>query len=310
VGFNLGTLSFSNVENLDLRLGGISATAAQLSAFTSIYTTDGTADVSIGLTGLGGTIDFGALWHGKQTLHIDAYGAGDGTGYTLTGTSRSDIIAGSDYTDTISGGGGNDILNTRDGIGDVLNGDDGSDELTTYATDVTLNGGNGKDRLFSYSGGFLNGDAGDDKLIAHLGAPTSFGGEGRDRIFAATGSDTFVYTAATESSGADHDTIRDTNFANDIWDLAVAVTGIDATITTGTLDKGVTFDAGITAAADAAHLAANHAVLFTPDGGDRAGSTFLIVDLNGTAGYQSGQDLVIKLADAQNIDSFATTNFA
>jgi hypothetical protein len=36
-------------------------------------------------------------------------------------------------------------------------------------------------------------------------------------------------------------------------------------------------------------------VLFTPDGGNLAGHTFLVVDVNGAAGYQAGQDYVFQL---------------
>lgn len=45
-------------------------------------------------------------------------------------------------------------------------------------------------------------------------------------------------------------------------------------------------------------LTAGHAVFFTPDSGSLAGQLFLVVDGNGTAGYQAGQDFVILLANA------------
>jgi hypothetical protein len=44
-----------------------------------------------------------------------------------------------------------------------------------------------------------------------------------------------------------------------------------------------------------AGLGAHHAVLFKPNSGTLSGDTFLVVDLNGTAGYQSDHDLVIRL---------------
>lgn len=37
------------------------------------------------------------------------------------------------------------------------------------------------------------------------------------------------------------------------------------------------------------------AVLFTPDSGTLSGHTFLIVDINGTAGYQASADLVADI---------------
>jgi hypothetical protein len=51
-------------------------------------------------------------------------------------------------------------------------------------------------------------------------------------------------------------------------------------------------------------------VLFTPDRGTLAGHTFLIVDANGTAGYQAGQDYVIDITGATNLGSLSTTNFS
>ena len=55
-----------------------------------------------------------------------------------------------------------------------------------------------------------------------------------------------------------------------------------------------TFNTDLTAAMSG-HLGAHHAILFTPNAGTLSGETFLVVDLNGTAGYQSGHDLVIRM---------------
>jgi hypothetical protein len=52
-----------------------------------------------------------------------------------------------------------------------------------------------------------------------------------------------------------------------------------------------------------------HAVLFTPDGGTLAGHTFLVVDVNGMAGYQAGEDYVFQLESASNLASLSTSNF-
>ncbi len=45
------------------------------------------------------------------------------------------------------------------------------------------------------------------------------------------------------------------------------------------------------------HLGAHHAVLFSVNAGTLHGQVFLIVDLNGTAGYQAGADLVLHLTN-------------
>jgi hypothetical protein len=71
------------------------------------------------------------------------------------------------------------------------------------------------------------------------------------------------------------------------------VSSIDTALKTGTLSTS-TFDSNLTSALSG-HLTAHGAILFTPNAGTLSGETFLIVDLNGTAGYQSGADLVIHL---------------
>jgi hypothetical protein len=43
------------------------------------------------------------------------------------------------------------------------------------------------------------------------------------------------------------------------------------------------------------HLAAHHAILFRPNAGSYAGQYFLVVDVNGHAGYDAGADLVFHL---------------
>jgi Ca2+-binding RTX toxin-like protein len=307
-GFDLGTMSFTNVERLDLGLGGITASAAQLSAFKHIYTTDGTSDVQVQLAGAGGTIDFGSTWNGPALLHIDGFGAGDGTGYVIIGTHHQDFIAGSDFTDTISGGKGDDFLNTRDGNGDILNGDEGNDTLTSFGANAFLSGGAGKDTMFLYSGGLMNGGDGNDSMQSQLGS-TFMGGLGADGMRGGAGNDQFDYGAVAESTGDGHDTIKNIDFTQDTFSVPVTVTGVDAAITTGALDSGATFDATLTVAVNAGNLSAGHAVLFTADAGTRAGHTFLIVDQNGVAGYQAGADLVIELVNGSNLASLATGNF-
>jgi hypothetical protein len=44
-----------------------------------------------------------------------------------------------------------------------------------------------------------------------------------------------------------------------------------------------------------AGLGAGRAGLFTPTAGDLAGTLFLVVDANGEAGYQAGEDFVFAL---------------
>ena len=53
---------------------------------------------------------------------------------------------------------------------------------------------------------------------------------------------------------------------------------------------------------------ANHAVLFTADAGNLANVTFMVVDINGTAGYQANADLVVRLDN--HTGSLTTGNFS
>lgn len=71
---------------------------------------------------------------------------------------------------------------------------------------------------------------------------------------------------------------------------------------TGPLDRGAwhgalsaaSFDADI-AKAVGQSLTAGHGLFFTPDSGDFAGEAFLVVDANGKAGFQAGEDIVYHL---------------
>lgn len=140
----------------------------------------------------------------------------------------------------------------------------------------------------------LRGFDGLDRIFGSGGNDTIEGGHGADRMRGGGGSNTFVYKCAEDSTGQACDRIANFNVHRDHFQFATAVTAVDPTIASGTLRSGH-FNSDLGAAADAAHLGANHAVLFTPDLGQHAGETFLVVDLNGVAGYQGGDDVVIQL---------------
>lgn len=143
------------------------------------------------------------------------------------------------------------------------------------------------------------GGAGDD-LIYGLG--------GGDRLAGGAGADTFVYSRISNSTGADYDSLTDFDAGEDRIDLPVAVTGFAAALAGGTL-SAESFDSDLAAALAADALGAGQAVLFTPDAGDLAGTVFLIVDANGEAGYQAGEDLVIALPGAEAADISSTGIF-
>ncbi len=155
-------------------------------------------------------------------------------------------------------------------------------------------------------------DAGqaNDVLTGGAGNDTFFGNGGADKMNGGTGSDTFVYDAVTDSTGySTHDVITAFNGATDTFDMPGAVGGVDAAVTHGELRSGTHFDVDLAAAIGSAQLAAGHAVVFTADSGNLSGRTYLIVDANGTAGYQAGQDYVIELTAPTNLDHLSAGSF-
>jgi hypothetical protein len=88
-----------------------------------------------------------------------------------------------------------------------------------------------------------------------------------------------------------YDTVVGFQASMDAFDL-MGVSDVDTAITSGTLSTA-TFDTNLAAAMSG--LQANHAVLFTANAGTLSGATFLVVDQNSTAGYQSGSDLVMRV---------------
>jgi methionine-rich copper-binding protein CopC len=149
------------------------------------------------------------------------------------------------------------------------------------------------------TGNVLTGGALND-TIAGLGRADTLTGAG--------GIDTFVYHAVADSTSRNFDTITDFDASADRLDLWYQVTGVDPSITTGSVGTR-TFDANLASAVGAARLAAHHAVLFTPSAGAHLGKTFLIVDANGVAGYQAGADLVILLGAASNLSGLTSSDF-
>jgi hypothetical protein len=177
-------------------------------------------------------------------------------------------------------------------ISQTLAGGDFNDTLIGLGGDDTLFGHGGRD--------LMRGGAGTDELI---------GGGGKDILLGDGGHDVFAYALASDSTGESYDTIKTADFLDDALDTSVTMTGIDTAITIGALRKHH-FDNDLAAAADAAHLDVDHAVLFTPDDGLHAGDTFLLVNLDGVAGYQPGNDLVVQLVNAQNLASLGLEDFA
>ena len=152
---------------------------------------------------------------------------------------------------------------------------------------------------------FLGGD-GDDLFRGGAGDDLVFGEDGADSLGGGGGADVFAYSSASESSGAGYDRLVDFDASEDKIDLPVTVTGFDAAISAGTL-SAATLDADLSGALGG--LGAGRAVLFAPDSGDLAGTVFLIVDGNGVAGYQTGEDYVFALTGGNLADLSGATGF-
>ncbi len=192
------------------------------------------------------------------------------------------------------------FINPGTGSNDSIMGGSGPNTYHGRGGDDLIRGGEGNDTLY--------GDGGNDTLQGDKGDDTLIGGPGRDTMTGGNGNDTFVYNAATDSTGKNFDTITTFHADGDRIAAWVAVTGVDPEVMGGTLSDA-TFNHDLSVAMGAGRLAANHAALFAPDAGGYAGQLFLVIDTNGVAGYQTQQDLVIRLESPQHIDQFAMGNF-
>lgn len=246
------------------------------------------------------------LWGGSGNDTITAGAGADslngGVGDdTLSGGGGNDMLDGSTGNDTISGGLGNDTLmggtgnNTLDGGADT---DTADYSLSTKAVTVNLGLSSAQavnsletDTLTSIEN--VTGSAFRDTLMGSAGDNVLNGGLGADHMNGGGGSDTFVYALAAESTSKNYDTISDFRPSNDTIDFGFQVNALDAKISDGHLST-MTFDADMAAAVGAGQLGIHDAVIFTPTTGSLAGLTFVIVDANGVAGYQAGEDFVIQ----------------
>ena len=271
----------------------------------------------------------------------------EGTTATIDGHDGNDVIDMASYfnaADQIDGGSGRDTLklNGNYSTGIVL----GADTLTNvekiilatgfsynFTTDdnnvaaggrlvvdastlatgqiLTFNGSAETDGRFAITGGagadVLTGGAGNDVFVGNLGKNVFDGGAGADRMTGGGNIDTFVYLDTSDSTSTVRDIVTSFNTVNDKFDLDVTVANIDTAVVTGRLGAA-NFDTNLTAAL-AGHLAAGDAIVFTPTLGGLQGHTFLIVDANGVAGYQAGQDYVIELVGTGSLSGLSTANF-
>jgi Ca2+-binding RTX toxin-like protein len=173
----------------------------------------------------------------------------------------------------------------------------------TAALGVFLNGAAETNGSFSFLGSaetdVISGGAKDDVITAGLG---------NDLIGGAGGADLFVYPSVSDSTSTEHDHLVEFNANRDSIAVLTPVTGVDAAVIGGTLNLS-NFDERLESKIDGTRLGADHAVLYQASAGELAGVLLLIVDQNGTGGYQAGEDLVLRLIDPLHLGSLDVGNF-
>lgn len=157
-------------------------------------------------------------------------------------------------------------------------------------TNLTLNASAETDGNYIITGGQAN-----DTITTGAGNDRIFGGLGADVLTGGAGADTFLYNGVSESTGATFDRIVGFVSGQDRFDVTSTITSIGATVGAGNLSTA-SFNTDLAAVIGAGQLSVGQAVLFTATGGTFAGSTFLIVDGDGVAGYQANSDYVFLLS--------------
>ncbi|MDB5671503.1 MAG: tandem-95 repeat protein, partial [Alphaproteobacteria bacterium] len=135
--------------------------------------------------------------------------------------------------------------------------------------------------------------AGSDIIVGGSGDDTIYGGLGRDFLSGGSGADTYVYLSAAESTSTGYDTIVGFDYHVDRIDVPGGGTRSFNHAAAGNLSTA-SFDSDLSAGM-AGVLDAGGAALFAVTGGTLSGHVFAVIDSNGVAGYQAGQDLVIEL---------------
>jgi Ca2+-binding RTX toxin-like protein len=248
---------------------------------------------------------------GNDTLYLNGdYSAGLHFGVTtLQNVENVTLAAGHSYAlvfrdANLAAGQTMTVSGATLGADDTLNISAAAETDGSYA----MKGGAGDDRLVGGAhGNTLSGGAGNDNLIGGSGVDTFTGGAGADTITTHGGADVFVYASAADSTGLAHDAIGGFDASLDSIDLRFAVTAVDAAVQSGTL-SAATFDTDLASAVGSAQLGIHHAVAFTATAGGLQGHSFLVIDANGSAGYQAGQDIVIDVTGG-SLAGLSTANF-
>jgi Ca2+-binding RTX toxin-like protein len=214
---------------------------------------------------------------------------------TLTHIQRILVAGAFDYTLDVS------RFTTTDVAGLTVS---GLNVLAGHTLDVTAKGCEENVTVF---GGF-----GDDIIRGGKAITAFVGNDGTDTLIKGQGSGHFFFDDVAESTGAQYDTIAgfDTNDSHILAGFVEGgVDGVNSHLTDGTL-TAANFDDDLEDAVNPRVLDADFAVLFTPDGGNLAGRVFLIVDGNAAAGYQAGEDMVVRLKNGVDLEALSEFNFS
>jgi hypothetical protein len=291
----IAALAGAGIDRIDATGGTLAFSLAQ---FDALGKTLLTASSGLALTGTSGNDALGFTVQPLAAHHRVDGGAGVDV-LTLGGDYSAGLVFQADTIHDVEriqlAAGGSYKLTTADGnvaAGEILT--VGGSKLGAADT-LVFDGSAESDGRFSFAGG--------------AGSNSFTGGRGADQIAAGSGADLVRYTAARQSTSSGYDTISGFDAAVDDFFVWSGVTGVDAAIGAGTLSTA-TFGADLAASVNAASLLAHHAVLLTATAGSLAGARFLVVDTNGTAGYQDGNDLAIRLEASTNMAAFSLGNFA
>lgn len=188
-------------------------------------------------------------------------------------------------------------------------------ERALFSGDDHMDGGTGDDVLFGLTGNDrMAGSSGADQFNGGRGRDTLIGGAGGDFLDGGRDGDVFVYRFASDSGGGVYDRIEGFNANQDLLVVPHAVTGIDGAVDAG-YAAGANVDPELAAALDADHLGAHHAALarvfipLDPMLPAYREAIFLVVDVNGVAGYQGGEDLAIEVGNAKGLNHLDIDNF-
>jgi hypothetical protein len=299
-----------------------------------------TAAANVGLT-----VDASQL-SATNSLTFNGAAAGATSTLTITGGDGNDVLTGGAAddvfdlshggNDTVSGGAGDDstLLGGALTTDDRIDGGTGFNSVSlTGDTTVVLGattmvdiqqvalGGGASYNITTNDATVASGSSltvnasqlGTGDTLTFNGAAETNGvfdilsGAGSDEFTGGAGADSFIYDNGIALSAATRDIIHAFDFANDKVQFHT-VTAIAAAVNAGSVNAA-TIDANIASILNATNLPAHEAVLLTPQSGNLQGHVFLVVDGNGTAGYQAGSDLVVELQGALHTGSIGTANF-